>query len=83
MKRLLGMYLAVLSVFVAAPVFAANQDNAKPAAKAEAVPKERKVVTHGSGTVEGEKNPYQASGGELQLFQQEQYCTGSVLLISS
>jgi carboxypeptidase C (cathepsin A) len=82
MKRLFGVCLAVLLLFVAAPVMAANQDGAKTDKKVSAVPKERTVVTHASVTIGGQKIPYTATAGTLLLYNDKQEATASVFYIA-
>jgi carboxypeptidase C (cathepsin A) len=82
MKRAWGVCVGVLLCFVAAPLFAAQGSDAKPAAKAEPVPKERTVVTHASVTIDGKQIPYTATAGTLLLYNDKQEATATVFYIA-
>jgi carboxypeptidase C (cathepsin A) len=82
MKRAWGLCVGVLLCFVAAPLFAAQGSDAKPAAKAEPVPKERTVTTHATVTIDGKQIPYTATAGTLLLYNDKQEATASVFYIA-
>jgi carboxypeptidase C (cathepsin A) len=75
MKRSFGVCLAVLLLFLAGPVFAAQ-------AKNSAAAKERTVVTHASVTIDGQKIPYTTTAGTLLLYNDKHEATASVFYIA-
>ncbi len=86
MRRALGPCLALLSLCAASPLIAATAQQAKPAAKSATkslpVPKPRKVVTHSSVTIDGQKIPYTATAGTLLLYNKKHQAIASVFYIA-